>query len=475
MIIRQGVSACPGEQIQYRFRKGDLDFMMQNLGKRLISFFLVCACLVTVLQPVQTSASQKQYLIKVNRRMCVVTIYEQDSKGKFTVPVKAMLCSPGWDTPLGTFYTPQKYRWKLLKDDVWGQYSTRITTGILFHSVWYYEQDPSTLSIKQFNKLGTICSHGCVRLDVKDVKWIYDNCGIGTKVVIYDSDNPGPLGKPKAIKINSSAKMGYDPTDIWTQENPYNKKVPVISGVKNKTIYYGKTVNLMSGVKGTSAYGDNITGSVSYGIRYKGNAVKKVNTKKAGNYYVTYKVTDLLGRSTSKRITVKVVDNIKASITCPSWIYTNNTNLSNVLKEKMTASWHGEDVSSLIKRDVEVLNTLEGATVSRVTLSVTTDNKLTVKKKVTVVQDTQAPTLTGVKETLVLLPEEITEEKLLEGVLPQDNYSKSENCPIVVTMTPQEDGSTIVVYTVTDRCGNSAEYQTILNPVTEGTQEVVGE
>ena len=55
--------------------------------------------------------------------------------------------------------------------------------GYGFHSVLYY-QDPTPTRIKD-GRLGMDLSHGCVRLDVNHAKWIYDNCPIGTKVVIY--------------------------------------------------------------------------------------------------------------------------------------------------------------------------------------------------------------------------------------------------------------------------------------------------
>ena len=90
----------------------------------------------------------------------------------------------------------------------YGQYCSRIHGGILFHSVWYYRNgDPSSMSAKEYNKLGTTASHGCVRLMVADAKWIYDNVPSGSKVIIYNSSNPGPLGKPKALKI-SAYKLG---------------------------------------------------------------------------------------------------------------------------------------------------------------------------------------------------------------------------------------------------------------------------
>ena len=49
-----------------------------------------------------------------------------------------------------------------------------------------------------------------------DVKWIYDNCAIGTPVVIYDDEeNPGPMGKPGTIYTDPDDEdmRGWDPTD----------------------------------------------------------------------------------------------------------------------------------------------------------------------------------------------------------------------------------------------------------------------
>ena len=67
------------------------------------------------------------------------------------------------------------------------------------------------LSYTDYNMLGQPASHGCVRLCVRDAKWIYDYMPIGTWVHIYDSSYPGPFGKPATIKITPD--MDYDPTD----------------------------------------------------------------------------------------------------------------------------------------------------------------------------------------------------------------------------------------------------------------------
>ena len=125
----------------------------------------------------------------------------------------------------------------------YGQYCTRIHGGILFHSVWYYQKDKRTQSTVQFNKLGQTASHGCVRLSVADAKWIYDNCALRTKVTVYSSKNPGPLGKPKGIKVSTSRRMYWDPTDP-DKKNPYRKQKATISisSKKAATAEYGTSI-----------------------------------------------------------------------------------------------------------------------------------------------------------------------------------------------------------------------------------------
>jgi lipoprotein-anchoring transpeptidase ErfK/SrfK len=148
----------------------------------------------------------KKMLIKVNAKRNVVTIYQ----GK--KPIKVYLCATASGTRSGSWQLKDKHRWRSLLYGVNGQYASRIHNNILFHSVPYRRYgNPRSLIAKDYNALGTNSSHGCVRMAVEGVKYIYDNCPTGTKVVIYQAKHPGPLGKPKLKKI--SLKQNWDPTD----------------------------------------------------------------------------------------------------------------------------------------------------------------------------------------------------------------------------------------------------------------------
>lgn len=143
--------------------------------------------------------------IKINKEMNCVTVY------KGSTPVKAFICSTGAATPLGTHYIAKKWRWQALMGGVYGQYCSQIDGDILFHSVPYNSIDIYDLSVYMYNQLGTQASHGCVRLTVADAKWIYDNCPWGTEVEVYESPDPGPLGKPTAQTLTYDHT--WDPTD----------------------------------------------------------------------------------------------------------------------------------------------------------------------------------------------------------------------------------------------------------------------
>lgn len=178
------------------------------------------------ISPGQIRSNGSPYYIMVNRRANVVTVYGLDESGFYSVPVRAMVCSTGregHETPLGTFSTTGKYDWLSMVDGTYGQYGTRFNKKILFHSICYSRLSPSSMLTEEYNLLGEPASLGCVRLQVGDAKWIYDNCPLKTGVTVYEADDPGPLGKPETLvgKISPEQDNRWDPTDP-REKNPWN-------------------------------------------------------------------------------------------------------------------------------------------------------------------------------------------------------------------------------------------------------------
>lgn len=169
----------------------------------------------------QLQSAQYPYKLEVVRNQCTVLVYGLDKSGNYSILHHAFVCGPGQTTPIGTFRTPFKAAWHPLQG-CWGQYCTQITGNYLFHSSPYNSPNKNDLSYRLYNQLGTVCSHGCVRLTVADAKWIYDNCPLGTTVSIYNASSL-PVPKPSAPWLDiSSPNRGWDPTDP-DPANPWNK------------------------------------------------------------------------------------------------------------------------------------------------------------------------------------------------------------------------------------------------------------
>ena len=175
-------------------------------------------------------SGNSNYVIYVNLSWNVVTVCTTDDSGEET-PVKAFYCSTareGKTTPEGEFEMGVWYEWCSLVDGTYGQYSYRLTgdssiTHILFHSVPYLEMSNDSLEWGEYDKLGEDASLGCIRLAVCDARWLCENVGSGSKVIIYsDESSAGPLTPTSACFIPPAVTQicGWDPTDP-DEENPW--------------------------------------------------------------------------------------------------------------------------------------------------------------------------------------------------------------------------------------------------------------
>lgn len=329
------------------------------------------------------------YLIQVNKATNTVTIFAKDENGKYKKPVKAMVCSGGEATPIGTFKSPNKYRWQPLMNNVWGQYCTRIYGNFLFHSVYYMSRNPGDLSVSAYNALGTTASHGCVRLTCGDAKWMYDNCPLGTTIkIINGTKKDDPLGKPKAMKISTK----WDPTDP-TPGNPWHNQLIKVTA-KRKTIEYGKKIkDLKSLVTLTDVTGRNVN-KETY-LKVSGS----INTKKLGNYDVVYKTTDKAGRYKEKTVSFSVVDTKKPVFSGLDAVTLERNASFNPLKGVKANMVSGQ---KLKKEQIKVKGTVKTnkCGVYKLTYKVKGTNKKTAAKTRTVkVVDTKKPELNGVNDT----------------------------------------------------------------------------
>jgi hypothetical protein len=264
--------------------------------KLIITLITIIIISMTFIQFMTPSVfADNSYSIMVNYQAQTVTVYNNNQA------IKAFVCSTGRATPKGgTYKTTSKFRWGTLNGGVAGQYSTRIVGSILFHSVPYTKlNDPTSLEYWEYDKLGTNASAGCVRLKCGDAKWIFENCPSGTPVTFYANENPGPLGRPQAIKISDAPDnfKGWDPTDpdgnnpwgniedagfnykYYADNNSDLKEAFGYDAYKLRMHYYEN--GLFEGRQGSSAF------SVEY-YKNKYSDLKKAFGNNAYSYYIHF-------------------------------------------------------------------------------------------------------------------------------------------------------------------------------------------
>ncbi len=128
------------------------------------------------------------YMAYVERSKSRVHILGWDGSG-YNVEAKTFKCSCGAKkTPTieGTYYAegPIEEWYYMASSNVWVRYAFKIVGNYFFHSVLYHSKGGKNPTSTSVNNLGRNVSHGCIRLAVEDVKWIYENCPKGMKVVI---------------------------------------------------------------------------------------------------------------------------------------------------------------------------------------------------------------------------------------------------------------------------------------------------
>lgn len=384
------------------------------------------------------------YHIKINKQMNTVTIYKANKKGKYTKAVKAMVCSAGRATPLGNYKTSDKYYWKAMVHDVWAQYATRITGKILFHSVPYDTHEKDSLITGYYNQLGGTASAGCVRLSVEDAKWIIENCPSGTTVEIYNSSDPGPLGKPSPIRIPANCK--WDPTDP-DDRNPWKRDKTALIGVKDKTIERGTRVNVYEGVMAFDKATNNMT---SNGIK----ASKAPDTSKPGEYEVTYSFKPSKGKKIKETATFTVVDTQAPKISgIPSAYYIKDASkiTEKYIYEKLSVTDNGYALSK--KEHVSV--SLSG---KKAVITAHDDYGHSTSFTTEIIEDNKKPEITLKKglKTQYPISYKFTQnvaKKRIKSV--SDNVKKLSSKDVDISIKPSGWGLK-VTYSVSDDAGNKA-------------------
>ena len=153
------------------------------------------------------------YYLYFEKGSHTLTVYKTDDKGYYTVPCRTICAASGATpakTPLGTFELGEKLRWKVFSANCHAQFGIQYAPGVFLHGPCYSEQRENSIITYYYDTIGQNSTGGCIRMQVGNIYWIYNNCDSGTLLEIVDGS---PLGtsseKPEEIPEASC----YDPTD----------------------------------------------------------------------------------------------------------------------------------------------------------------------------------------------------------------------------------------------------------------------
>lgn len=135
------------------------------------------------------TSSSTGYLLLCDRSTCYTAVYT-GSKGNWK-RVKFWQCCVGASvtpTPKGSYTVEGKeYVFHGEENSYSCYYGVVFDSAreLMFHSVGYKNNGSQKDKDIIFSNLGSWASHGCVRLQIDNAKWLYDHLTTGTKVVIF--------------------------------------------------------------------------------------------------------------------------------------------------------------------------------------------------------------------------------------------------------------------------------------------------
>jgi len=172
---------------------------------------------VVTLRPVATAevkleAGKYYLLVDIEKQLLSVYTMQEEHPDQL---VRQMICSTGAEaspTPQGTYQIYSRQEWMTSFVRTYARYATRFNGHYLFHSSGSMKKTPDSIIDQCYQSLGQPVSQGCVRLCMRDAKWVYDHCKNGSVVRIAAAGGPQPIMVEPLPEKNHN--VPYDPTDV---------------------------------------------------------------------------------------------------------------------------------------------------------------------------------------------------------------------------------------------------------------------
>jgi hypothetical protein len=225
------------------------------------------------------------YKLDVNKKKNFITVYKMNQDGQSSV-YKVLRCSVNGDVKVTETSIAEKSMWRQVGENAYGHYASKLSESAVIHSAPYSAQDTQRLIVSAYNNLGNTATIGSIYLTASDSKWIYENCGVGTKVRIYEDENEQPAQSLGEFSTVAAGATG-DPSDNNSNDGHVDTKINYMTGVKDCTIRVNQPFDKWTGVYAVDMNGKDLTSS----IKITGT----VNTAAVGTYTLIYHLSDSYG------------------------------------------------------------------------------------------------------------------------------------------------------------------------------------
>ncbi len=273
--------------------------------RKLLSFIFILVLCISGLNDKSAFADEKAYIIRINKQLNHIYIYEGSNL------VKEMPCSSCNPEPVDGIEKAigSKADWQQLADGSFVRYASIYNGTISISSAPYSAQDSGKLITERYNQLGKQGNDFNVWVNIRDAKWIYEKCGVGTKVILYTDDEEKENDTQPFTIPEKDEKAGWDPYDE-NDKNPWLQCTPVIEGAEDIVTTINKDISekLRENVTAHDTLFKDNPQDLTSAIQIMGN----IDMTKEGVYDQIYIVRDQIGNEASEVIKVKV-QNIKST------------------------------------------------------------------------------------------------------------------------------------------------------------------
>lgn len=357
--------------------------------------------------------------------------------GSYTVPTTA--------------FNEQWYVSSVSAQDVHGNYMYISDNG------YYFDDWKSPISFTIFDGNDTVgptfVKNGSLTLNVTGPFNFTQN------IEIYD-DVDTEVEKSVKVTHNIPEKtmgtftVNYEATDFSGNRSTFSQDVtikdtesPKLNNVQNRTIFAGDPFNAYEGIQAT----DNFDGDVTKDIRYTGY----VDTKKAGDYSITYRVSDKAGNTVNQSATITVVAKENVTITgTDNKLLLLNSTFDPLAGVKVTDNKSNQDLTDYLTVESSVKTDVSGRYSVKYTFEKEGYEPVTAYRQITVAPYS-SPRIEGLKDMTLFEGEALTLPPNVKAYnvmgLEIDGVQMNTNRPV------KEAGDYTVTYSVTDHYGYSYE------------------